>query len=186
MTIKGRIIMLFLLLLNMNGVLAQSDTIFLKYNKDVLLKHPEYKTDTILFGGVKRHILMGTTVLPWTKNQQIAKSYGLFLDKVSIVELDCDDPALFKTQVLSVKESNDSLFICIELKGNCCHSFLCDIEILDDTTINLITHGYGTYCDCTCPFQLTYYFSDRRDFDGRKLLKYVIINGNTKTQRRLK
>jgi hypothetical protein len=91
-----------------------------------------------------------------------------------------------QNQVLTVNPTKGSLIIEIKYWGNCCHSFLCDIEVKDDTTINLIIHGYGAfYCDCTCCYGLTYHLTTMKvnEFDK---LKYITINGDDKTKRQLK
>jgi hypothetical protein len=150
---------------------GQADTVFIKYNKDKFEEKPNYKTDTIIFDTPNaRQILYGTTVLPWTLNQQIAKGYGLYLNSVSLTPC----------------KQNDKLTIEVKYWANCCHSFLCDLEVINDMTVNLIIYGYGaTYCSCSCCFGLTYNISTMTvdEFDK---LKYITINGNEKTKRKLK
>ena len=91
-----------------------------------------------------------------------------------------------KNQVMTVNRDKDSLTIGIKYWGNCCHSFLCDIEVKDDTTINLIVHDYGaTYCSCSCCFGLKYHFRTMK-VDAFDKLKYISINGDNKTMKQLK
>jgi hypothetical protein len=162
------------------------DTVFIKYNKDMWEEPPNYTTDTVIFDTpITRQILYGTTVLPWTSNQQDAKGYGLYLEKVSIspCNLEFEKISDMKDQVLAISEIKDSLTIEIKYLGNCCHSFLCDIEVNDDTTVNLIIHGYGaTYCACTCCFGLTYHLTIIEN-DGFRNLKYITINGEESTRK---
>ena len=161
-------------------VYGQSDTVFVKYNKgwdDGLLS---YETDTAVFDShFKNRILYGTMVLPWTTNQVQAKGYGISLDSVSVEECKKGIEG-GEDRILSVINAADSLIVEIELVGNCCHSFLCDVIVQDGKTINLINYGYGTYCSCVCIYHLTYYFSK---LDEALPFEDIIINNNPKTRR---
>lgn len=168
---------------------GQADTVFIKYNKDKYEEQPNYKVDTVIFATPNaRKILYGTTVLPWSYNQQVAKGYGLYLDSVSMTP--CKQELGYipdmNSQVMTVKHDKDNLTIEIKYWGNCCHSFLCDIEVKDENVINLIIHGYGaTYCSCDCCFGLTYNLT-RMDVDTFDSLKFITINGDNKTMKPLK
>lgn len=168
---------------------GQADTVFIKYNKDKFEEKPNYKTDTVIFDTPNaRQILYGTTVLPWTYNQQVAKGYGLYLDRVSMTPCKQELGKMpdMKNQVLTVNQAKDSLTIEVKFWGNCCHSFLCDIEVKNDTTVNLIVYGYGaTYCSCDCCYGLTYHFTTM-NVDEFEKLKYVTINGDERTKKQLK
>lgn len=168
---------------------GQADTVFIKYNKDKFEETPNYKTDTVIFDTPNaRQILYGTTVLPLTFNQQMAKNYGLYLDSVNLTP--CQQKLEKKpdmiNRVMTVNQNKDSLTFEIKYWGNCCHAFLCDIEVKNDTTVNLIIHGYGAmYCDCTCCYGLTYHISTMKVSEFDKL-KFVTINGDDRTKKLLK
>ena len=168
---------------------GQARTIFLTYNAGKPDESLKYQTDTLIFETRNaRNILYGTMALPWTSNQQLAKNYGLYLD--SVTSAGCQEE-IFRTnepfsRVMSVVEEKDLLTITINYWGNCCHSFLGDIEVKDDLTLNLIVHGYGaTYCECSCFTSLTYHFSTLKvpEFDT---LKYLIINNEEKSKKLLR
>jgi hypothetical protein len=166
---------------------SQSDTVFIKHMEDPLSDQSKYKTDTVVFDSFfKSKVLYGTMVLPQSVKQLTLYDSGLSLDAVSIEECNKNDfepPS--KDEILSIKESSDSLIVQILLVGNCCHSFLCDAEIVDNTTVNLITIGYGTYCSCLCGYNLTCYFS--KDGSGKySKLKDIIIDNNSETRKRLR
>lgn len=173
-----------LFVLNFLPAFAQNDTVFIRYDSDKYDEKVTYKTDTVIFDTPNaRQILYGTAVLPWTVNQQLAKNFGLYLDKVSITECkqELGKRPDEKNQVVSVTESKDSLIIEIKLWGNCCHSFLCDLQVVDDKTINLITYGYGaTYCSCTCCYGLTFHIATMR-VDEYKKLETIMVNNDRKT-----
>jgi hypothetical protein len=120
---------------------GQTDTVFIKYNKDKFEEKPNYKTDTIIFDTPNaRQILYGTTVLPWTISQQFAKNFGIILQNVN--STDCKQSGKpTGNQIFSIAESDTTLKIELKILGNCCHSFLCDLEIVDDSIINLKYFG---------------------------------------------
>lgn len=177
---------IFILLLTTILTAGQADSVFIKYNTDKFEDKPNYKTDTVIFETPNaRQILYGTTVLPWTLNQQIAKGYGLYLDKVSLTPCNQNDK-MGANEISSITAAKDSLTIEIKYWGNCCHSFLCDIEVKNDTTVNLLIHGYGaTYCSCNCCYGLTYHLSTMKvdEFDK---LKFITINDDKMTRKNLK
>lgn len=41
---------------------------------------------------------------------------------------------------------------------NCCHSLLADVNVTEDSLLNLTALGYGNYCFCTCTYHLIYTF----------------------------
>lgn len=179
-------IQLFLLFFALQS-LAQKDTVFMRYNSGTNPDKVTYTTDTVLFETpMGRHILTGTTILPWTHHQQQAKAYGIFLDKVT--KSDCKKDATAEripAKINHIINKTDELHIDINISDNCCYSFLCDIEIVNESTINLIYYGYGTYCDCDCCFGLTYKFKKDTDFDSKKI-KAVMINGLKQTLQPIK
>ncbi len=181
-----RFIFLLLLIFSVKLASAQSDTVFIKHSEGPYSDVLKYKTDTLVFDSFfKNKILYGTMVLPDTRNQMIAKYYGISLDKVSITECENNDfEPPQNDKILSIKESKDSLIVETLYVGNCCHSFLCDVEIIDNT-INLITHGYGTYCSCVCGYYLTFYFS-RFDLDEYRKLRYIAIDNNPETRKAIR
>jgi hypothetical protein len=165
---------------------GQADTVFIKYNKDKFEEKLNYKTDTVIFDTPNaRQILYGTTVLPWTNSQQIAKNFGIVLQTVT--GTDCKQSGKpTGNEVVNIAETDTSLKIELKIFGNCCHSFLCDLEIVDDSIVNLKYYGYGaTYCSCDCCYGLTYNI-EKWKFDDYKLLKSVMVNGDRRTIKTLK
>ncbi|WP_397362379.1 hypothetical protein [Olleya sp. R77988] len=146
-----------------------------------LESEPITKIDSTEIESVKKFELSGTTILPSTINQQIAKGYGLYLKSVKITECDNESEPTGIEEVIEIIETDSTLIIKTKINGNCCHDFLCDINIINDNTINLIHHGYGeSYCSCNCCFGLTYEFSTMR-IDNYQKIKFVMINGKKNT-----
>jgi len=167
---------------------SQQDTVFLKYNKDWTSDSINYTTDTIVFdSGMKRHILSGTTILPWTHNQQCAKGYGLYFKQVSKSDCLQNEKAYGNVfdRVNSIHYTDSTLTIDCNIYDNCCYDFLCDISVSEQGILNLIYHGYGTYCACDCCFGLIYHFK-LQDSDEYKEIKAVIINNDPRTKREIK
>lgn len=168
---------------------GQADTVFIRYDNNQFGEAKvEYKTDTLIFEiPTARAVLHGTTVLPWTGNQQNAKGYGLYLDKVEIAPCQQGERPKEEEEVLSVSQTDTTLTIQLNILGNCCHSFLCDIQIVNDSIVNLIQYGYGgSYCACICCFGLTYEFTLMREYSEFEKLKKIMINGDERTLRQLK
>ena len=161
------------------------DTVFIKYNKDWTSDKINYISDTVIFEtGMRRHILKGTAILPFTSNQQEAKGYGMYFDKVNLS--DCRRNGLEYESIIHkyinyVIQTDSSLIVDINFYDNCCYSFLCDISVVDESILNLIYTGYGTFCDCDCCFGLNYQFSLIKNASFSKI-KYIMINGNRKTK----
>ena len=180
-------ILIFLLINSLTW--GQADTVFIRYNKVKLEEKLNYKIDTVIFDTPNaRQILYGTTVLPWTLNQQVVKNYGLYLDSVSITTCKQERGKMpgLKNYIVNVDQTLDHMAIEIKYWGNCCHSFLCDLEVKNDHNLNLIILGYGaTYCSCDCCFGLTYQLT-KMEVEDFKNLKYVTINSDEKTKIQLK
>lgn len=176
------------LILSINLASGQADTVFIKYNDNDFEDIVHYKTDTVIFDTPNaRQILYGTTVLPWTGNQQNAKGYGIYLANVAMAPCRPDQRLDEKVRVLSILSTDTTMRINLNILGNCCHSFLCDISIVNDSIINLIHYGYGkTYCSCICCFGLSYNLSLLKEYTEFSKLKMVMINDDRRTIRRLK
>lgn len=177
---------IFTILLMTSLSWGQADTVFIKFNNDKFEEKLNYKTDTVIFDTPNsRQILYGTTVLPWTNGQQFAKNFGLLLETATITE--CKETGKpTGNEVVNIAETDTSLSIELKIFGNCCHSFLCDLEIVNDSIVNLKYYGYGaTYCSCDCCYGLTYNI-EKWNFEDYKFLKSVMINGDTQTIKKLK
>ncbi|HPS84191.1 MAG TPA: hypothetical protein PLA88_07740 [Bacteroidales bacterium] len=191
----------------LSGLLAsaQFDTLILKRNLAHYGSTPRYQVDTFADDGNMTYppFLVGTTVLPGTGNQLGLKNFNLILDSVKftpcnseppITELIIDDTSESETdssvfnnfeyyRIQSISMMDTSLSIDIKIWENCCHHFLCDATVLDDSVLSLIYYSYGrNYCSCDCCFGLTYFFNfmggQEEEF---KNIKWVIIDDMSKT-----
>lgn len=179
---------------------AQFDTLILKRNLAHYGSTPRYQVDTFADDGNMTYppFLVGTTVLPGTRNQLALKNYNLILDSVKfspcngeppIVELNIDGLAgaeskestfinseFFKVQSLDLWKTGFT--INIKIWENCCHHFLCDAVVIDDSILSLVYYPYGwNYCACDCCFGLTYFFSFMGGQEEEFIkVKWVMIN----------
>ena len=178
----NRLLLVLLVVLPTIFIGAQTDTVFVRYDQNQLDEELRYEVDTLVYPNSNSFKpLIGTTVLPWTANQQNAKGYGLFLKNVQLGACEQDRRLFDEEKVLSIVETDSTLTIHTKILGNCCHDFLCDVQVLDGNKINLIYHGYGeTYCSCQCCFGLSYQFSIMK-VEAYHGLKFVLLNGNTNT-----
>lgn len=178
------IILLLTSILLLTITLAQSpDTVFIRQDHtfdDTLI----YVTDTIVFeSGMRKKILIGTTILPWTHNQMGARGSGLYLQKVT--KSDCQQDVTeygggMQDKINSIINTDSSMTIDINIYDNCCYEFLCDISMDSIGTLNLIYYGYGTYCSCDCCFGLTFHFNKEKSPEYTEI-KTIMINDNRKT-----
>jgi hypothetical protein len=130
------------------------------------------------------YILKGTTVLRGSdKNLEARWVHGLGLDKIESSDCKYSGEHPTPTEITAVSRSNDStLVVTANIFVNCGQKFLCEIEVKNRNTLNLLYHGYGNYASCSCCFSLTYTISliNNADTDLSRI-KYVTIDGVDKT-----
>lgn len=148
-----------------------------------------YATDTIIFeSGMRKQILIGTTILPGTHNQMGAIGSGLYLQKVTKSDYQQDVTEFgggMNDKVNSIFMTDTTLTVDITIYDNCCYEFLCDIAVDSVGTLNLIYYGYGSYCACTCCFGLIFHFTREKSPDYTDI-NAVLINDNRKTIKQIK
>ena len=174
----------FLILFFSAFTLSAQDTVFIKKTKDWTAAYPEYETDTVIFpSGMMRNILTGTTVIPFTQNQQYAKGYGLFFEKVTKSDCSNSREEVYKEEdKINSFESNESnLTIEVKVYDNCCYDFLCDIAVDSNGTLNLIYQGYGSHCGCECCHGLTFELSKFVHSNFGEI-KALMLNGDESTR----
>lgn len=57
---------------------------------------------------------------------------------------------------MSCTKIHDTLRIEVVITANCCASFLGEIQIKNDTTLNILYTEYGDECFCHCSFNIIY------------------------------
>ena len=135
---------------------------------------------TFLFGQETfrdEHTLKGTTVLTGSdKNALSEYVYGYRLSDITSSECESGGRSEeIEEQILNISKTDSSYNISVNIRGNCAHAFLGEIEIENDSIINLIAHGYGGNSTCACCFGLIYTISF--DETASKKVMYVMING---------
>lgn len=181
-----KIINLIILLILSVNCYSQNDTVFMRYDSVIHDDTLTYTVDTVIFNNPNaRQFLYKTSILPNTVNQQYAKAYGLNLLNIEVSPCSKGERPIGGNEVISIQKT-DSLWICdLKVIGNCCHDFLGDIRVDDDSTLNFINYSYGAmYCDCSCCFGLKYTIQIW-DFNDLEKVQYVIINGDKKTLKKM-
>lgn len=126
------------------------------------------------------YILKGTTVLFWSEACQITYyQYGYYLSKIT--SSDCDQSERIEeitNEVVSAEQSDSTIRVSIKKTANCSAQFLGEIEIVNDSIINLIAHEYGGRATCGCCFGLDYII----DTEGiNPKIRYVMIADKKET-----
>ncbi len=175
-----RYINIILLLLSIN-CFGQKDTVYIKKNINPFSEKAIFQTDTLVFETPNaRNILIGNAILTETSNQQGAKNFGLFFEDFKVK--DCHASEVPKpNKIIGIEKEKEKWNIKILVYSNCCQDFLADISVENDNTLNLIFHNYGMFCSCSCPFELTYKIRVM-EFDDLKKIKFLTLNGETKTE----
>jgi len=160
---------------------GQKDTVYIKKNVNPFSEKAVYKTDTLIFETPNaRNILIGNSILTQTPNQQAAKHYGLFFEDFTVK--DCQESEQPKpNKIIGIEKKKQEWIVTAVVYANCCQNFLADIRVENDNSLNLIFYTYGMYCSCSCPFELNYTIRIR-EFEGLKKIKYLTINGASKTE----
>jgi hypothetical protein len=193
MTIKQ--LLYIILLMGFYKGVAQIDTTFIRrdsnYEDDTLI----YRTDSLIANTELNRlpILYGTVVVPETNNTISARIFGLYLSEVS--KSSCKRPKgkpesfRFDNEVYSLIKTDSSWLVELKINANCCHEFLCEISVENDSILNFIYKGYGTgYCACRCNYKLTYnILLEDYEFMNEEVakIKYTMLNGDEQTIREI-
>ncbi|MCJ8288920.1 MAG: hypothetical protein HRT58_05850 [Crocinitomicaceae bacterium] len=135
---------------------------------------------TSLFGQEsfrEEYVLKGTTILTGSDRNALSEYvHGYRLADITSSECEYNGRSEeIKEQILSITITDSSYVITANIKGNCAHAFLGEIEIENDSIISLIAHGYGSNSTCACCFGITYTISF--DHTASKKVKYIMIDG---------
>ena len=156
------------------------DSVFIKSS----ISEMEFRYDTLYFkaGIVNPPVLVATQALFGSDRLNNLMNNGLYLVSLGLVD-ECDDsvnPKEFNDypKFRNIERGSKNLIIDVSIVSNCCHNFLGEAEVIGENsdTLNLIYHGYGGFCSCSCCFTLRYNF--RIDLDEEvKKIKYIKISG---------
>lgn len=92
-----------------------------------------------------------------------------------------------KIQNIIIEEN--SFTISFKAVENCCSKFLCEAE-LNNNTLNIIYHSFGSHCSCNCVFDISYTFNFNESFEDinaeRTEIENIILNGNLESKTEFK
>lgn len=106
-------------------------------------------------------IIKGHRALPWSESLDSANVMGVFLDSIQLSPCDHNaDQGRENNKIIKTSELDSSIIVHTSIISNCCREIAGDLQIENDSTINLIFYAYnGDYCECDCCFQLDYYLT---------------------------
>lgn len=181
-------LILSILFINLTAnTFSQYDTVFIKQSDSRSYDKLIYSTDTILFSSsMTRNIITGTTILPWTHNQQNAKGYGIYFETVTKTECKNSGKEVYfsNDKINSIINTDSTILVDITIYDNCCYDFICDISVDSLGVLNLIYHGYGTYCACNCCFGLVFSLK-KTDHMENMDIHSIRLNGDNKTLKKI-
>jgi hypothetical protein len=158
------------------GQASEFDTVFVKRTVGI----HDYVIDTLYISGGRNttQVLAGTTFLPYSDHMIGLLSYGISPISFDLLE-ECNNtinPDSFKEypKFISSSREGDTLTIVVSVIANCCHQFLGEAEVQQDT-LHLLYISYGGFCSCECCFTLRYRF-DMSMEDSQKGVKHVRLN----------
>lgn len=127
-------------------------------------------------------VLVGTTFLPYSYKMISLLNQGLEPISLEILER-CDRSEGVDTtmladdaKIIEIRRQDNTLTIDLAIMANCCHHFLGEAEISNDT-LKLFYTSYGGFCGCTCLFKLRYVFDTTLELEYQ-LLHYVAVEGS--------
>ncbi len=99
---------------------------------------------------------------------------GYFLQKVQVSPCEesgdgTQDPNDDK-KIKSISFKDNTFTIEFSVVENCCSEFLCEAELVNTSTLNIVYQAFGRECSCNCKFTLKYTFeiNDFREQIGEK------------------
>lgn len=129
--------------------------------------------------------MVGTTVL--LRHVLYMESvFGVYLENVKLTNCNNDEGYYeTPTKINSILLTDSTLTVEFDFMSNCCHDFLCYLNVEDDEILKLDFIDYGADCACACPFKLKYLIHKVNESDFSKL-KYVMIGNERDTMVELK
>jgi len=162
------------ILLCISNALYSQDTVFLRYRNS---SGNNYTEDTFV-----KNIPFGPNFLfetCWLNKKQNFQ-FGLIPDSLIV---SCDARNYYdgeQTKERGIEYSDTLLKAKIDIVANCCHSFICDFQVVKDSILNFSYSGYGSNCGCMCKHQLEFRMqvdnSDERKAQEFEKVRYISFN----------
>ena len=175
-----KVLFTILMFLNCENSTDKKDT-FQNPSKEVI-------NDTVTVQGKKKPITpKGNQILEnGEKLYNLKWENGYILKSINISECDNsnidEDINKLDKKIDSIMIDNDSFTINFKAFENCCSEFLCEAEIINNDTLNIIYNAYGSHCFCNCLFNMSFQFSYNNKLDNIKVtktkIKSIVFNNN--------
>lgn len=156
-----------------------------QYQDTIIISYPEHDgdssyriTDTL----IRRHtfspaILVGDTFLSGSTGWIQMRGIGLDLASFEATACNPNERPEGEDSFISLILNDSLLEAELKIYSNCCHSFLGDVTLVNDSTLSFDFHTYGNFCACDCCFGLKYRFVANTFNQDFKKLEYFLING---------
>jgi hypothetical protein len=134
----------------------------------------------------------GTQILPNSAKTGFVRELSpYFLKSVSLSECQSSGESPdyeLHNKLTEVAHTDSTLIINFSYIETCGSDFLCEVELLNNNTLNLIYYQYGSYASCRCCYGLEFSFGKHLfydpDFysqlDDLPTIKYIMFNGKDK------
>lgn len=173
------LIIVFFALPSVNAQNKELDTVFVKRK----IEKNTFEIDTLFIpsGVSSKQVLVGTQFLPYSNKMIGLLNSGLQPISLEVLS-ECNESVDRKTfnqypKFVNVERKLDTLIIDVSVVANCCHNFLGEAEVVNETTLNLVYTSYGGFCSCNCIFTLRYKFNTFFE-KNYQILDSVKINGS--------
>ncbi|QHI36624.1 hypothetical protein IMCC3317_19870 [Kordia antarctica] len=182
----GAVLIILMLLFSCETKTHQTET-KPEHTKKAAIILQEKQVDTVVSNQIQNKIIApkGSQIFDESVKLRYLRTvngYRLTAIKVDECE-DSDDSIEVANSDKTISEitfKEDSFSITFSAVENCCSAFLCEAEIIDKATLNIIYHPFGRHCSCNCKFEMeyTFTFDDALEEIGQKrtVIKYVQFN----------
>ena len=134
-------------------------------------------------------VIKGSMMLQGSSRIGRARVYGYYFEEFSMLACGSGEEIDGKSKICQIESIDSTWLIKISIETNCCSSILSEIQIVEDSILNIIYHDYGIICECECNYCMDYKicYSPTRIQQSSKYLKkdlfvkYAMINWDKST-----
>lgn len=148
----------------------------------VLISQACFGQDTIVT--TERYLIGSTVLVGSNRNMESCIMHGYCLDQIikhPCLDVMTETPG--ETKIKNIEQRNDTLIIALQYYENCALDFLGEIELLDNNTLNIVLHEYGSFASCMCTFDIDcFIIIAKEDIPEPVQIRYVTINDQKSTK----
>ncbi|EDP97748.1 hypothetical protein U8527_05340 [Kordia algicida OT-1] len=167
------------LLIGCSGKVSEKETPTIQSQENII------QTDSVATNDAEIIAPKGSQVFSESvKLRYLSILHGYILRSINVSECEGTDVDLGiedqDKSINSLSITKDAFTVQFSVVENCCSAFLCEAEIVEETTLNIIYQPFGRHCSCNCQFDMEYTFQidDTLEDIGQKLTKIKHIQFN--------